>query len=181
MKIRILILFAALFFSSCTKQHPLMIPGSMHVNLIQNESFESAGNPDLSHWYSDYPQAGDSVLNDTPPGGGFWSLRLEPQWLPSEGFREQAVAIGPGTGIYTLSCWIKNFNWTGSMSLRLRRAGITVTIGQVTNSDSVWTYISRTDTVTTLPMDTLIVHLSDGSTEVASGWSAYDRVSLIRN
>ena len=172
----------SLIFCSCRKEHPLITPVNAHANLILNGSFENSGFPDLSHWYSDQLMTGDSVNHDAPSGGGQWSLHVEPQWFPQEGYREQAIVAGTGTAIYTLSCSMKNFNnWTGTMSLRLRRAGITAIMGQISSNDSVWTNVSLTDTVTLLPTDSLLVHLSAGSTELVYGWSAFDKVVLIRN
>ncbi len=178
-------LFSAILiilFTSCVPT-PVDDIGA-NINLIANPSFETSKHlPDYRAWKGKvYLQ--DSLGNQIPPlvqgapdGGGVWSVQLEPLWYPEEGFTETGFHGPAGTNIYKVSAWIKTINWTGTLSLEQWRNGQKIAQKKISDTSVNWKQLSFFDTLSVVPSDSLKVHLSAGSTEVASGKVLFDLVS----
>lgn len=169
--IAFLIYFLAVFAISGCKKDKKVSEG----NLIANSTFESNGQPNFQGWTGI-----KSFSNDVPPDGGKWSLRLEPAWYPGEGFAETFITGLSGNYTFQLNCEVKSIrNGTGTIILRLRRENGTVTdVTKTTFNDSTWEKITLITTVQLQPADQLIVHLTAGSTEVATWFLLFDNVEL---
>lgn len=159
----------------CKKDLPVPPAG----NLISNPSFDSAGHPSLQGWTGN----GYSFVNDVPPGGGPWSLQLQPQWM-FEGYAETYVTGFSGNCNFKLTCYAKaysngNFSGYGTISLRLKKQNIPW-ISLVTDSvlNSNWQNYSLTANVSLQPTDEIIVHLSAGRTELINWVALFNRVYL---
>jgi hypothetical protein len=184
MKNLIIILTAILFLLPACKDDSTT-PINDDDNLITNPSFETSSNiPDYKHWtgnaflYDSNFNKIDPIIKDAPSGGGQWCVQISPLWFPEEGFTETSISGQTGTNIYELTCWLKTINWHGSMSLRQYRNGEMISEKEVTDTTSVWKLESLTDTLTVLATDLLKVHLSAGSTEIATGRVRFDNLIL---
>ena len=169
-----------LAFLVCGNVRPssAQILNSDSLNLIANPSFEVNGQPTLQFWTADTFLT--AFVQDTPPGGGSWSLMLGPGWIPAEGYARTYVSGLSGRRILELTVWIKSLNsWPGSASLGQWSKGGWVTSKRVYCDSTNWTQISIDDTLSLLPTDTVAIHLSAGATEVAYGEDLFDLVRLM--
>ena len=148
------------------------------VNLVPNPSFEVNGQPTLQFWVADTFLT--AFVQDTPPGGGTWSLRISPGWIPQEGYARMYVTGLSGVWILQLTVWIKSLNgWPGSASLGQWSKGGWVTNKKMFCDSTSWTQISIVDTLSLHPIDTVAIDLSAGVTEVAYGEDLFDLVRLV--
>lgn len=155
------------------------------LNLINNSSFETSANqPDYSGWMGtafltdSLGNHNIPLVQDAPANGGQWCVQLEPMWYPAEGYTETILTGQAGTHIYQVTAWMKTISWTGSISLEQYSNGQLIDHKQLTDSSGVWKLESLVDTLTVLASDTLKVHLSAGSTELANGKVRFDMVQL---
>ncbi len=146
-------------------------PGYVYLN----SSFEVNGKPDTTWWYG----SDIGFAEDAPILGGQWSLMLTPGWIPQEGYAESQVTGVAGDYSIRLEAWMKTFKWRGSFSLRLRRNGELKTLKEISDTNSEWKKFSMNDTLSLAETDTVIVHLSAGTTEVVSGKVFFDLVKLV--
>lgn len=181
----IILSFLALLLISC--EDDSTNPINNDDNLIVNPSFETSSNmPDYKHWignafiYDSNFNKIDPIVEDSPPGGGKWCVQIEPKWYPEEGYTETSITGQVGTNVYELTGWLKTINWHGSMSLRQYRNGELISEKEVTDTTSTWKLLSIIDTLTVLATDTLKVHLSAGSTEIATGKVRFDNLKLVK-
>lgn len=151
-------------------------------NLISNSSFELNGQASLSNWhYMNGPCCLDSFSTDVPFGGGMYSLKLEPMWLPAEGAVEYYVTGLTCTSAFQLKFRAKYSgvpNYQAYASIYMKTSPLPIlSIVYLTNPS--WTiYTLNTISYSMLPSDTLVVKLSAGSTEVANWQVLFDKVSL---
>jgi hypothetical protein len=133
------------------------------VNLITNSSFEINGQKSLSGWiiYCDNP----SFVNDVPPGGGNWALELPTGWIPFSNWVETTVLSPVGSHEYQFSIYGKKNGHTGNAQLYLKRADSLIFCNRLTVIDTVWTYYSASDTLTTYTGDSLYVRILMTGTE----------------
>lgn len=145
-------------------------------NLVKNYSFERNGKSSFDGWVG----SGYTFVSDVPSDGGQWALQLVPEWFPAEGYAETYITGLSGSHIFKLSCDTKVTNsWTGSLSLRIKSQSGTNDIASTTFTNANWTIqVLNTNSIMLQPTDTLVVHLSSGSTEVASGQVLFDNVYL---
>lgn len=153
-------------------------------NLISNPSFEdSTGQPSLTGWiindtvYSSFSQ-------DTPVGGGNWSLQLLAGWIG--GLAETYITGQSGTNVYKLNVWLKTDS-LGPGAIAYISLG-TLYQNQFTPKKEVfydntpnWTQYSLTDTLTTQSDDTIVVRLYAGYVQIISPASYFDLVELKKN
>ena len=151
-------------------------------NAIINPSFEIFGKPSLDGWKVE-DTAIINFTNDTPPGGGFWSITLSVTWFgpptryPTEPY--QKFRLINGTHIYTFSFWAKRNRVGGSGyvgALKTDQAFTIVSYKRVT--DTTWTLYSIVDTISSSQYDSVIAGLSGGATELAGGKTYFDNCSL---
>ncbi len=148
------------------------------VNLILNPSFEFNGEQSLKYWHvEDWPEIYFS--NDTPPGGGNWSIFLHAQWAgPLPTSPSYYVPLSPGRHIVKFSFYGKSKTIPGAAYLILKtgKTREEITLNMVT--DSIWTEYTSIDTLDIQEGDSLFVLLHGGNTEVADGITYFDLVDL---
>src|SRR5947209_7921420 len=104
---------------SCKKL--VVDPNAATSNLIQNSTFEVAGDSSRQNWL--LPRYA-IFEGDTPPGGGNWSLQMYPGWMAPSVAQTFVTGIS-GTHIFRLSAWIKTANgWQGTLILHSVSGGI---------------------------------------------------------
>lgn len=154
------------FLTSCSKT---ILP-NMSGNLVPNPGFESNGLPSLAGWKvnnSDWVK----VVSNSPPGSTSWSLCLSPSFGPTPGgIATTGVTGQSGTGVYSFSCWERNFaGWYwGYVSLEQVRNGQVISDRNLTANDTMWTMFTIDDTLSLLTSDTLRIGLHAPSLAVAS-------------
>lgn len=149
------------------------------TNLIPNSDFEINGQPTLQTWIADSILTG--FMQDTPPGGGKWSIWLSPGWMPRVGYARTYISGQSGIGVYRLTVWMKNINgWEGSASFGRWAEENWVRMKQTYCDSSTWTQISLADTLSLQTTDTIAVQLSAGWAELSAGRTLFDLVRLER-
>lgn len=140
-------------------------------NLITNSTFELFGLPSLAGWTS----TDNSVVlfsKDIPPGGSGWSIILHIRQGPAPLGLYNSIYTPITTGSGTHRCRLTFFGKMkgeggGNVFLYYHRPGTenAVLIDFISVVDTGWARYSRTDTVTTIPQDTLFVMITGGSCE----------------
>lgn len=180
--------FATLFLASCS-QSPISPNGS--GNLIQNSDLRSGNNPSLAGWKIN-DTAWVKVVANAPPGGGTWSLWLAPMFGPEPGGMARTFVTGQsGEGVYTLTCWERNFSgwYWGSVSLAQFRGGREISYRSLDMKDTSWTEFTLEDTLFLQPSDTLGIELTApsliyapeygaGYVDTVSGGACFNQLSL---
>jgi len=138
------------------------------TNLIANSSFELNEAPSLQGW----EVTDTSVVRfstDTPSGGGTWSINIESTSIPGAQV-QTAIAMPQGSYIYRFSTWAKRYNLGGGVFLIFNstiRKDIAI-------QDTTWTSYTINDTLTTVVGDTVIVALTGGGHQLATGRTYFD-------
>lgn len=132
--------------------------------LMSNGSFESGGSFSTSGWQT----SGAASSSDVPTDGGSFSLRLNPQSVPGEGYALYRISDLSGAQVLTISGFIKSFgSWPGVITVQKEDADNTVTILASANSvDPAWVEKTLEISSTFNTGDELIIKLSAGSTEI---------------
>lgn len=182
MKKYIFILLLSRLLFSCSSNDNTTQPVS-NPNLVKNGSFELNGKPSLDYWYG----SGDttSLVANPAPYAGYWSLGLYPGRIPNENYEETVITGLSGQSKYRLSCWMMTEStadklWDGRMALLLKREGVTDTLKSATNNTSEWNYVAFDVQINLKASDTLIIHLSAGTTEVVFARILFDNVVFDR-
>lgn len=176
-----LVLFIFLSLFACKKDTTPLEPfPGIFGNLIKNSSFEKNGNPSLSHWYV---REGDSIsfVNDTPPGGGDWSICLPAEWVPQPESPAYFIPLRPGKHILELSFYGKFYGITGVALFLLKKEQAREVTALQLVTDTIWTKYTLTDTVFINQGDSLSVLLSGGGTESVGGFTCFDLVELFEH
>lgn len=148
-------------------------------NLVQNSSFEINDQPTLQSWVADTTLT--QFFQDAPPGGGKWSLRIFPGWIPQEGFARTYISGQSAVGVFRLVFWAKSINsWLGSASFGQWTQNGWVRSKRIYCDSTDWTQFSLIDTLSLQPNDTIAVHLSAGAVELSNGQILFDLVELKR-
>ncbi len=156
----------ALSLTSCSKTPTE--PNNEPPNLIANADFEVHSQPSLQNWVVDSNWA--ALVLDTIAGAPKWCIRIAPGWLPQEGFATTYVTGQSGSGIYKLTVLMRSTGaWQGTISLGRWSQNASSFVKQAGNNSSDWTQVTVTDTINLQTSDSIAVHLSAGSTEVAMG------------
>ncbi len=175
MKKIILLLALSLFLSNCKKENN----NHQSPNLITNSGFENGSSFDLSHWTGNLA----NYSTDTPNNSGY-ALQLRAGWLPDEGYAETVVGNLVGTYDLQLSLDYKVLTNNGAGRVIVyksdRNGNRTELISQELPSHS-WQIIHLNFMTTLSTFDSLIIHLSAGSTELGDIRVLYDNVSLVTN
>ena len=149
-------------------------------NLLANGSFESDHTPTLQGWRLGNPRLAQ-LINEAPPKGGSWSLKLTSDWAPTTGFVYISVANVSSGDIVTLSAFVRGtckFGGRGIIELAVGPAMYTQHKKSASSSDTVWNQISVTDTIALAPNDTVWVVLSSPITEMVPFQQMFDLVKL---
>ena len=159
----------------CAKDEPVLPDG----NLIYNNSFEFNGIPAFDGWTGNLY----SFAEDAPDNGGRWSLQLEPAWLPAEGYAETYLMGYQGNFSLKFSCNAKSFyGWPGKVILLLEdENGHRIILKQIDLNFPEWSNVTAMIDVNLQKNDKLIIHLSAGSTEIATGKVLFDNIFLGKN
>jgi hypothetical protein len=184
----ILLLSALLIFISCEKENPtpdLSRRTATYAmqNLVFNSGFEINGQSSFAGWqYVNGLCCLNPFSTDVPPGGGLYSLKLVPVWLPGEGAAETYITGLNCTKTFQLKFFAKttNVNQLSYASLYIKSNPASPLITQTVNSSSWQGYILNSAVITVHPADTLVVKLSAGSTEVAAWETFFDKVELYK-
>ncbi len=146
--------------------------------LLTNGSFESGGSFSTDGWSTN----GGQSSTDVPSGGGSFSLRLDPQSVPQEGYAEYSIQQAEGSQSYTITAYIKSVGtWPGTITIKKREADNTVTILASTNSaDAEWVQKTLSVSSTFASGDELIIKLSAGSTEIPTDtkYALFDLITI---
>jgi hypothetical protein len=163
-----------MLFSGCEKDG-IKVPEG---NLIFNSSFEFNNIPAFDGWTG----SGYSFIEDAPDDGGRWALQLEPGWFPGEGYAETYFMGYEGEYSFDFTCEAKSLEgWVVEVSIVVQEENGMPQILKKTNFNfSDWSGINLTLSVLLKKTDKLIIHLSAGSTEIATGKVLFDKISLER-
>ncbi len=156
------------------------------LDLVQNGSFEFNGHPSLQGWLVDSDTSNVSFSADAPPHGGDYSLSLNCDWIYA-GYVESGMGVPAGKVILRFSVWgkaIRGQGWeAGAFALLyFKRGGILSGINGIFVTDSSWTFGSVTDTLNTLPGDSVVVALAGDEGQFAGGRALFDlcRLEVLR-
>jgi len=152
-------------------------PSQADGNLLTNSTFEFNGSPSLQGWVvSDSSNVRFST--DTPPNGSGRTIVLDAQGFAPwpNGSIYQTVAPPAGTHHYRLSVFGKRSGVAGFVEVHLGRPSDTVSILRMSLQipDTVWTFCSLTDTITTRTIDSLFITISGGGTEMCAGTTFFN-------
>ncbi|MDI6802828.1 MAG: hypothetical protein QME58_03145 [Bacteroidota bacterium] len=137
------------------------------VNLLINSTFELNGDSSLYGWIVSYPSV-VQFSNDVPSYGSGRSIIFQ-SWGKSPPLSNSIFAMIPapaGTHIYRLSIFGKKSGVVGGwvyIGRNLRSAATAEHYSSISVVDSVWTFYSKIDTLTTDVRDTLFVVITGGS------------------
>jgi len=186
-RIQIILTFVLLSISTfpgCTTDEPITVV-SHEVGLIANSSFEVGFSPSLYGWETNITDT--SVIHfakDAPVGGGLYSVWLKNQWtFPGE--IKYKVIPPNGTHRYRLSVWGKAIRTnslpsSGSIMLVLKHSDTDSLLSSIYFSDSVWTFVSEIDKLTTTTADTLLIMLRGNPGQFTSGYVQFDLCKLVK-
>jgi hypothetical protein len=153
---------------------------TLFSNLISNSSFESNGSPSLHGW-----TASDTSLvhfsTDVPPGGGSYSVVVQPGADPLEGAVYTTIGALPGTHIYQLFVWAKAVHWAGDVyvdHLKLNPPATPVLFPGPIIQDTAWVMYAANDTITANAGDSLTIGLEAGSGTAPSSKILFDRCTF---
>jgi hypothetical protein len=177
MKNLLLMLLGILFI--ITACNVVSNPAGEVSNLVKNGSFEENGKGSLKYWFGPDSSLA-KLVNDAPERGGQWSVAIPMHRLEPENFRlAQAVNLHSGTHILQFSFWAKKKGIAGGARLlRQTSDGKLIGEGGLVVKDTVWTQYTLLDTVQLQKGEKLYVDLSGGATELGSGTTSFDLVSL---
>lgn len=146
--------------------------------LMQNGSFESNGSFTTDGWLT----SGAASSTDVPENGGSFSLRINPQSVPLEGYAEYRIEDLSGAQAFTISAYIKSVGtWPGTLTVKKEAADNTVTILASTNSaEAEWTEKTVSVSSSFESGDALIIKLSAGSTEIPTDtkYALFDLITV---
>jgi hypothetical protein len=175
-----ILVFAVCGSLSCKKSENGVVTPSADANLMENGSFESNGVPTLKGWG---PNAVDTSYvnfsNDTPSGGGSYSVRLRNGWTVMSTI--WCSLMPPiGTHRYQLSVWAKAIRSNaladagGDVSLMTRTGGGSSFRKSIQFADTMWTTGSLIDTLTTSSTDSVVITLRGNIDESSAGYILFD-------
>jgi hypothetical protein len=165
---------------SCGKS--VTAPGPAREFSTLEWSFERDGQPPLEGWRIGKPSLA-SLVRESPPGGGEWSLELVADWAPTLGFVTRSIPGIRSGDILRLSALVRSIGEGGG--------SIMLSVGpgygrhwnlprRAYSTSTSWTLVSVQDTVSLAPSDSLWVTLSSFNTEIVARRGLFDLVTLKR-
>lgn len=152
------------------------------VNLLTNPTFELNGAPSLHGWIVSN-SAVVQFSNDVPHYGSGRSIIFK-SWGKSPPLSNSIFAMIPapaGTHIYRLSIFGKKSGVVGGLvyiGCNLRSNATAEYYSSIPVVDSMWTFYSKIDTLTTDVSDTLFVVMNGGSACTESGSTHFNTVKF---
>lgn len=149
-------------------------------SIIFTSSFELDGQPSINGWRLPPGENYTSFVDQAPPEGGKWSLRLSPGRPPSEGYIEKVLSGINRTGIFKSSVWTTTNDQIqgSSVSLSQIRNNETINANTTSNFTYEWAKIILIDTLEIIPSDTIIIKLSAGGAEISTAIILFDLVTF---
>ena len=135
---------------------------SSEVNLVVNSTFELNGLPSLHDWIV----SDTSVVHfstDVPARGKGYSLVFHARSLPGYNSIYTAITGVGGRHRYRLSAFGKadRIPWGAVHAYRYEPStGNSAPFGSLEIADTVWTFYSHTDTLSTTPTDTIFIEIT---------------------
>ena len=172
----IILVSVGVFVYSCKKTNNSNEEPATVIELIHNSSFEMNGNPSRQGWLVDDTSL-CQLINDAPPGGGNWSMKIYAEWTFLHSART-TVAPSEGTHQFEFSVYGKMVKFHGTAILFVKHADTLILRKFVTITDTTWTRYSFTDTISITSPDSLVVVLQGGSTNLVVGYTCFDLCSL---
>ena len=149
--------------------------------LMSNGSFELNG----SFTDDDWLVIGGSSSSDAPTDGGNFSLRLDPQVFPDEGYAEYVISGLTGVQNLTISAYIKAFgDWPSSITVsKLTADNVTTVLATTSSNAAEWTESSVSISSQFEEGDELLIKLSAGTTEtpVSIQYVLFDLITVQQN
>ncbi len=181
---RLSIVLCLLLASGCSGDTGTIVGTMPGDNLLVNSSFESFGRPSLLGWTANATDTSMIAFStDVPAGGGVYSVRLTNVWT-SPGTLGQMVIPGPGRHRYQLRAMGKVLRGNqfagGDMSIYVTKSRVWSVSKIEGFTDTVWTYRSLLDTLTTVPGDTIRVIIRGSPDQWGSGYILFDLVEFNR-
>lgn len=174
MKSILTLLMVTTIFISCEKVEEEPDP----IVLVSHGSFETEGTFTTDGWITNNTSSDPNA----PTNGGIWSLRIDPDLVPEEGYADFIMNGLEGSKKYKLTACINSFDsWPGSVSLRKVDSGGGVTVLASESSDeNAWILKTLEINTTFIAGDQLVIRLSAGSTETpaASKYVLFDLIEL---
>ena len=166
-----------LFFSACHKLH-FSVDSSYTPNLIKNPSFEEDGQPSLKDWYVQ-DSSEIAFSNDTPEGGGKWSIYMHVQWYgPLPTSPSYYLPLEPGKHIFKFSIYGKSTMSRGAAYIILQKDGNREILAKNAITTTSWQQYTTTDTLNIADGDSVFILLYGGGTEAADGLTYFDSIEL---
>ncbi len=153
-------------------------------NLLSNGSFERDGEPTLVGWLVNEDELTE-LIEEAPPEGGAFCLKLDADWAPTRGYVTALVPEARDGDVLRLSATVRAVGEAGEavigivtgMNPAARDEGHR-TLMNSTETD--WTRITLTHTVSLSEGESVWVLLSSADTEVAQRTALFDLVTLER-
>lgn len=173
------LLAAATTFLGCSKSRDTISGSPSDENLLTNSSFEILGMPSLHGWLVSDTSA-VHFSQEAPPGGGCWSVAIDPGWVPTMYSISTTVAAPEGSHRYELSFWTMSWHSWGMARVILKRPDTLMVRKYLSFSDTTWSTYSLFDTLSTNKGDSVVIELWGGMEEISPAWSKtlYDLVRL---
>ncbi|MBL4753352.1 MAG: hypothetical protein JKY52_07140 [Flavobacteriales bacterium] len=170
----IIICLTIILLGSCEKDPSVKAPpiieqdgeNNLVQNLITNPSFEdNEGKESISGWILKGNVDPILFAQDAPVGGGTTALRLAANWFADHA--ETYVTGQAGTNAYQFSVWAKTDSIGpapgAKITLGVYSQNIYTSIKEIHYSKSTsWTQYLSTDTIMTLPSDTIAIRFYPG-------------------
>ena len=176
----IILVFAVCGSMRCKKSENGVVTPPADANLMANGSFEINGVATLQGWSSnDGDTSYVNFSNDTPSGGGSYSVRLKNGWTVRSTIW---YSLKPpiGTHRYQLSVWAKAMRSNalveagGDVSLMTRTGGASSLHKYIHFADTMWTTGSVIDTLTTSSTDSVVITLRGNIDQSSAGYVLFD-------
>ena len=169
----LLLLFCAFLSASCSNSVTGPNGGQ---NLLTNSTFEINGKPSLEGWVVPDTSA-VHFSSDVPQGGSGSSIVMHiGQFAPWPGNSVFATVIPPqGTHSYSLSVF--DMGAGGGVFVYLNRpntSNSSLVASLRTKGTASWVLSTQTDTLSTMPGDTVFVTISGGGSPEVGGTSYYN-------
>ena len=172
--------FALIFSMSCKESEDGLVTPDTDANLIMNGSFELNGVPTLKGWS---PTSVDSSYvsfsNDTPTGGGSYSVKLKNGWTVKSTIW-YSLLPPVGTHQYRFSVWAKAIRSNaladagGEVILTARSSGAMSLNQSIHFTDTTWTADTLTYTLTTGSTDSLVITFRGNIDQSSEGYVLFD-------
>jgi hypothetical protein len=170
--------------TGCGEAEPSLQDRPEGRNLVENSSFETNGQPTLEGWQVQNRSL-TSLVEEAPPGGGQWSLKLEADWAPPTGYVAALIPDAQDGDTFQLSAYARATSPSGG-------AAVGLVVGKsfeyserrdesfTSTTDVEWRQLSVVETLSLREGEYAWVVLSAPPTEVAPRSGLFDLVTVER-